>query len=196
MHRSIVSVLASFCVVVATAAARPAEAAGVDYGVRGGLHMSNLTGGPGYDAAKFRLGFQLGGGITVDLGKFAIAPELMYASQGVAVGEGNAQSRTGLNYLAIEGLFRYQVLQQAGVHVTAGPRLGYLINGVEQPRGVELPLDAFSRFSYGFTAGVGVEPIPNLIVQFRYSRDLSDLFTATSDREANQLLSIVGGFDF
>lgn len=194
-HRTL-PVLALLCLLAALLLVRPAVAAGVDYGVRGGLHMSNLTGGPDYESAKFRLGFQLGGGVTVDLGKFAIAPELMYASQGAAVGEGNAQTRTGLNYLAIEGLFRYRVMAQAGVHITAGPRLGYLINGVQQPQGIELPLDRFSRFSYGFTAGVGVEPIPNLMVQLRYSRDLSDLFAATTAREANQLLSIVGGFDF
>lgn len=173
----------------------PREASAIGWGVRLGLHTSNVTGGN--FESSFKFGFQ--GGVSVDMpvGPVVLAPEALFVSAGYKYSVSDTDYRATLSSAVAELLVRVGIPQVQGVHVTAGPRLAYLLAGsVESPQGDVFNVDAYNRFSYGLTVGAGYSHMGRYLVQLRYSRDLSNISAVSEDAIANQIIALVGGLRF
>lgn len=173
----------------------PREASAIGWGVRLGLHMSNVTGGDFESSMKF--GFQGGASVDVPIGPVVFAPEALFVNAGYKYSVGDTDYRANLSSAVAELLVRVGIPQVRGVHVTAGPRLAYLLAGsVETPQGEGFNVDAYNRFSYGFTVGAGYSHQGRYLAQLRYSRDLSNISAVSNDAIANQIIALVGGLRF
>jgi len=132
---------------------------------------------------------------------FAFQPELAYTQKGFQIREGfdfnlfnlpifaGVQAQTKINYLEIPLLAKYKFGNE-GIkgYVTAGPTLGYAINGRLETKAsfiIDIPLtntkidmgnDNFNRFEVGATIGAGVA-IPagsgELFLDARYTHGLT-----------------------
>jgi hypothetical protein len=195
MRRISLLVATAFASLLVLAAA-PRDAHALGYGVRAGLHLSNLTGTEEGTGMKF--GFQGGVAFSFPAGPVTIAPELLYVSSGYTNEIAGNRYRATLGYAMLEGLVRIRIVQKLGVHAVVGPRVGYLLTGnVETPAGSGFTRDDWEDLSYGFTVGAGIAPGGGFLVQLRYSRDLNDAYLPTRDTtESNQLFALVGGFSF
>lgn len=173
----------------------PRDASALGWGVRGGLLGSNIV-GEGVET-KLKLGFLGGVALTIPAGPITIAPELLYVNAGYAAEFGNVRYPGTLGFATAEILVRYSIQPVPGLHVTAGPRVSYLLTGnIETSQGPGFNPDDFERFQYGLTGGVGYSFLTRYMAQVRYSRDLSNLIAGANKPVSSQIISLVVGMSF
>lgn len=185
---------ASLLVFLATVVA-PRDASALGWGVRVGLLGSNLVGEN--VETKLKFGFLGGVALTIPAGPISIAPELLYVNSGYSYEVANVRYPATLGFATAEILIRYGIPNIQGLHVTAGPRISYLLTGnIETPLGSGFNPDEYERFQYGLTGGVGYSFMLRYMVQVRYSRDLSNLIAGANSPVSSQIISLVGGMSF
>jgi hypothetical protein len=173
----------------------PRDASALGWGVRGGLLGSNIV-GEGAET-KLKLGFLGGVALSVPAGPITIAPELLYVNAGYSYEFANVRYPATLGFATAEILVRYSIQPVPGLHVTAGPRVSYLLTGnIETPQGSGFDPYDFERFQYGLTGGVGYSFLTRYMVQARYSRDLSNLIAGANKPVSSQIISLVVGMSF
>jgi hypothetical protein len=142
------------------------------FGVKGGLNLSNITGG-NVDGTKSLVGFHVGGFAEIKIAeKFAIQPELLYSAQGSTFEAGPffGDFDVKLNYLNIPVLAKYYIVPKFSVE--AGPQLGVLLSAKSEGEDVK---DGFKSVDFGFNLGAGFHFTEDLSINLRYTIGLSPI---------------------
>lgn len=141
------------------------------FGVKGGLNLSNWTGGDVEDT-KSLVGFHVGGFAEIKIiEKLAIQPEILFSTQGTKIEGGFAGDfDVKTNYLNIPVLAKYYIVEKFSVE--AGPQLGVLLSAKLDGEDVK---DSFKSVDLGFNLGAGYNFTDNLSINLRYTIGLSPL---------------------
>lgn len=141
------------------------KAQDVNFGLKTGLNISNLTGG---DADRNNIfNFHVGGFAEFELNeKISLQPELLYSRQG---SEAQNSIKIKLDYLAIPLMAKYYLSEKFSIE--AGPQMSFLINDKVEFNDSSIPdaeTDA-SSFDFGLNLGFGYNINSNIFMQARYN---------------------------
>ena len=142
------------------------EAQEINYGLKAGLNMSNLSGVQ--DDTNNLISFHAGIFAKINFSeKFAFQPELLYSKQGTENQEVDAKVK--LDYLTMPIMVKYYLGDKFSLE--AGPQMSFLLNDKAVFNNSDLPdfeTDAES-FDFGFNIGLGLDLTKNLVTQLRYN---------------------------
>lgn len=131
------------------------------FGLKGGLNISNFTGTAFENVDnKALLGFHAGALLALYMGEnFAIQPEALISTQGTRISTINGNERYGLTYLSIPVMFKYRF--DGGFFLEAGPQVGFKLServpggsAEDFARNLDFAIDA--GLGYHTTSGFGV----------------------------------------
>lgn len=183
--------------------AKTAEAQSpVDFGIKGGINLANLSEGD----ADVRTGFT--GGLVIELGlplmPLGVETGLYYSQKGSS-NEANGGTETlKLDYLEVPVLAKFSLGPPGPISPSfvIGPYAGYLLNsefeGENEFGSGTINLDDDTEtVDFGLIAGVGVDfnlGLTKVNVQTRYGYGLVDAFEDEDSK--NRVLSITAGIMF
>jgi hypothetical protein len=171
-----------------------ATAQGVDYGVKGGVHLASLHVDADGDATPLdpRLGLVVGGFMTRRLaGRLSWQPEVLYTQKGASSEQGGGTATQKLDYLDIPVLLSYRVGGGPERQVSAfgGPAVGVRLRArssasfggdtLEQDVGGQV-----ERTDLAIVAGAAYQR-GRLIVDARYAWGIADI-----DRDGDDHVAI------
>jgi hypothetical protein len=139
-------------------------------GIKAGPNFANFSGG--IDDLEYRGRTSFHAGAAAELGitsSFAIAPELLYSSQGADVDE---FGDFNLDYVAVPVLARFYILSDK-LSVDVGPQFSFLIDEAEAAIENE-------QFDFAIAGGVTLNVTKSLFAQARYTFGLTE---ASADAE-------------
>ena len=96
-------------------------------GIKGGVNISNFTGGD-FNTVKNKalLGFHAGGLMRFKFGNLALQPEVLFSSQGAKLENTGTEQDYKVSYLNIPVMLQYE--SNGGFYLEAGPQIGFKIN--------------------------------------------------------------------
>lgn len=156
---------------------------GAEFGIKGGVNMSNLYSG-NVDDKNATYGFNAGFYAAFPISdNIFIQPEILYTTKGAELEYNNAfvsgVGKFRLNYIEVPLLVKFKLTQNFNIHV--GGYASYLVDGKvtnESSAGnafdfeEKISADDFNRFDAGLSAGVGVDFDP-LSIGLRYNYGLT-----------------------
>ena len=156
---------------------------GAEFGIKGGVNMSNLYSG-NVDDKNATYGFNAGFYTAFPISdNIFIQPEILYTTKGAELEYNNAfvsgVGKFRLNYIEVPLLVKFKLTQNFNIHV--GGYASYLVDGKvsnESSAGnafdfeEKISADDFNRFDAGLSAGVGVDFDP-LSIGLRYNYGLT-----------------------
>ena len=163
--RKILLTLLFAAAVLSAAAQRPR--ARVEWGVVGGINIPDYT--TNMDAAdvKNKLGWQAGITTAVNLGAFAIEPQILYVRQGLRIRpQGAKEINLKSNSIDVPVLASFRLLHP--VRIYAGP-VFTVMNDCKQKSGGDLLDFGRIRPTLSYTVGAGVVLMRHLLIDLRYN---------------------------
>jgi len=149
-------ILISLCLVsfVLTASAQKFSA-----GLKGGVNISNFTGGNFDDLdKKALLGFHAGGFLSFGIGNIYLQPELLVSTAGAKFGEDVNDESLKITYLTLPIMVKYKMT--SGFYLEVGPQVGFKLGEDvgdqtldEFAKNLDLSLGAGLGYQFG---GVGI----------------------------------------
>ncbi|HLA55506.1 MAG TPA: porin family protein [Flavobacterium sp.] len=153
-------------------------------GIKGGPNFANFSGGVDGINYSSRTSFHIGGAAELGItGKFAIAPEVLYSSQGADV---DGFGDFNLDYVAVPVLARIYILSDK-LSIDVGPQFSFLVDEADE---------AFNNESFDFAVagGATLNVTKSIFVQARYTVGLTD---ASKDAEVkNSVFQVSVGYYF
>ncbi|MBN8688965.1 MAG: PorT family protein [Chitinophagales bacterium] len=149
-------------------------------GVKGGVNISNFTGG-NFDAVKKKalVGFQGGLYLNFKAGAFGLQPELLVSSQGAKIDTINAGSYDWkVTYINVPVMAQFRL--QGGFYFELGPQVGFKIAD-------EISNSTIDEFAKGLdlsaAAGLGIRGKKGYGIGARYTAGISKVgdFSGTSN---------------
>lgn len=161
----------------------------VNFGVKAGLNISNLT-GDGVDTDS-KAGFNAGGFATIPVSSmFAVQPELLYSVEGAKSGD----TKLHLNYINIPVLFQYR---KSGFVGELGPQLGILASAKAKADGESADIkDYFKSTNFSLAIGAGYQLTNGLGFGVRYNLGLSNIGDAEGSDIKTSTFSVGASFAF
>lgn len=163
--------------------AQSSTVVGPEFGIKGGVNMSNLySDSDDIDDENALWGFNAGIFAAFPIAdKVFIQPEILYTTKGAEL-DYNVSGVAGtnkfkLNYIEVPLLVRFNLTENFNVHV--GGYASYLVNAKLTGEGDiefdnELDADDFERFDAGLSAGVGLDFNP-VSIGLRYNYGLTTI---------------------
>ena len=158
------------------------------FGVRAGVNLADLTAknlpsGSAFTEAQSRTAYVVGAFANIPLaGMFRFQPEADFSSQGGKLQGPSGTTSAGtfeqvLRYVNVP--LNFQLMTTKGFFVQAGPQLSYLIDAkAKNSSGTTTSntdnKDAFDKFDFGVTGGVGYLSRIGLGVEARYNWGLAN----------------------
>lgn len=134
-------------VVFLVLAATSGYAQGIQLGIKGGVNVSNYTGGNIQSDAL--VGFHVGGLMNILLSKnFAISPEVLLSSQGAKVD--NAGNKNNLSVYYVNVPVMAKLIFDGGLYIEAGPQIGF-----KASEDADLPNQTIDNFAKNIDLNVG-----------------------------------------
>jgi hypothetical protein len=166
---------------VGTAAVASAQ---IQFGVKAGLNLANLTISGVAPAPTFNSKTDFSGGAfaSIPLFKsFDLQPEIMYSGQGASTTESNTTVKLNYGYLNVPVLFKYQ--HESGLFAETGPQIGFLLSAKATGGGQTIDTKSETQstdFSWAFGIGYKIPGISGGI-DARYNLGLTNLAKNTTD---------------
>lgn len=152
----------------------------LQFGLRGGLNLSNIT-GDDVDDADTRKGFYAGFLVEAPISeRVSLQPEVFYAQQGIDLAEQENQEDSAfkVDYIQVPLLFKIYLID--GLNIHAGPQFGFKVNEeidlVGDDVGINFETDAIKDFDFQLTGGLEYKFGENFFIQGRYYRGFSPVF--------------------
>ncbi|WP_441764657.1 porin family protein [Flavobacterium sp. W22_SRS_FK3] len=156
---------------------------GPEFGIKGGVNMSNLySDSDEINDENVLWGFNAGVYAAFPIAdNVFIQPEILYTTKGAELDYNYAgiegTSKFKLNYIEVPLLVRFNLTENFNIHV--GGYASYLVNAKTKGEGdvefdEEFDADDFERFDAGLSAGVGVDFNP-ISVGLRYNYGLTTI---------------------
>ena len=165
MIRKIVLTLLLGGAVLSAAAQKPR--ARVEWGVIGGINIPDYTTNMKAADVKNKLGWQAGIVTAVNLGAFAIEPQILYVRQGLRIRpEGAKEINLKSNSIDVPVLASFRLLKP--VRIYAGP-VFTVMNDCKQKSGGDLLDFGRIRPTLSYTVGAGVVLMRHLLIDLRYN---------------------------
>ena len=165
MLRRIVLTLLFAAIAAGAAAQRPR--ARVEWGVVGGINIPDYTTNMSETDVKNKLGWQAGITTAVNLGAFAIEPQILYVRQGLRIRpEGGSEINLKSNSIDVPVLASLRLLNP--VRIYAGP-VFTVMNDSKQKSGGDLLDFGRVRPSVSYTVGAGIVLMRHLLIDLRYN---------------------------
>ena len=165
MIRKIVLTLLLGGAVLSAAAQRPR--ARVEWGVIGGINIPDYTTNMKAADVKNKLGWQAGIVTAVNLGAFAVEPQILYVRQGLRIRpEGAKEINLKSNSIDVPVLASFRRLKP--VRIYAGP-VFTVMNDCKQKSGGDLLDFGRIRPTLSYTVGAGVVLMRHLLIDLRYN---------------------------
>lgn len=167
-----------------------AQAQFLQFGLKGGVNLSNFTGGKmeGFD---FNSITSFHGGLVVEMNlidNFSIQPELLYSTQGSEIEGLGEQIKNELGYISIPVLAKFY-LTPGKLSIEAGPQFSFLL---DERNDVDMS-DAES-FDFGLAGGLSYKITKNIFISGRYIAGLTEVNKDAEVKNSNIQASI--GFLF
>ena len=140
----------------------------VEWGVIGGINVPDYTTNMSKTDVKNKLGWQAGIVTAVNLGAFAVEPQILYVRQGLRIRpEGGKEINLKSNSIDVPVLASFRLLNP--VRIYAGP-VFTVMNDCKQKSGGDLQ-DFFGRVrpTLSYTVGAGVVLMRHLLIDLRYN---------------------------
>jgi hypothetical protein len=157
-------------VVVLAVHAAIAQHSNVQFGVKGGVNISNFND----DAvnSEGKVGLNFGGLAHIHITRqFAVQPEVVFSMQGAEF-PNNVKSK--LNYINVPVLGQFMFGD--GFRVQTGPQLGILVSAENKLNDVETDNDNYYKSTdFGWSFGAGYLSKTGLGVDARYNLGISDI---------------------
>ena len=165
MIRKIVLTLLLGGAVLSAAAQKPR--ARVEWGVIGGINIPDYTTNMKAADVKNKLGWQAGIVTAVNLGAFAVEPQILYVRQGLRIRpEGAKEINLKSNSIDVPVLASFRLLKP--VRIYAGP-VFTAMNDCKQKSGGDLLDFGRIRPTLSYTVGAGVVLMRHLLIDLRYN---------------------------
>ncbi|WP_064975953.1 porin family protein [Alistipes provencensis] len=165
MIRKIVLTLLLGGAVLSAAAQKPR--ARVEWGVVGGINIPDYTTNMKAADVKNKLGWQAGIVTAVNLGAFAVEPQILYVRQGLRIRpEGAKEINLKSNSIDVPVLASFRLLKP--VRIYAGP-VFTVMNDCKQKSGGDLLDFGRIRPTLSYTVGAGVVLMRHLLIDLRYN---------------------------
>ena len=165
MIRKIVLTLLLGGAVLSAAAQKPR--ARVEWGVIGGINIPDYTTNMKAADVKNKLGWQAGIVTAVNLGAFAVEPQILYVRQGLRIRpEGAKEINLKSNSIDVPVLASFRLLKP--VRIYAGP-VFTVMNDCKQKSGGDLLDFGRIRPTLSYTVGAGGVLMRHLLIDLRYN---------------------------
>ena len=165
MIRKIVLTLLLGGAVLSAAAQKPR--ARVEWGVIGGINIPDYTTNMKAADVKNKLGWQAGIVTAVNLGAFAVEPQILYVRQGLRIRpEGAKEINLKSNSIDVPVLASFRLLKP--VRIYAVP-VFTVMNDCKQKSGGDLLDFGRIRPTLSYTVGAGVVLMRHLLIDLRYN---------------------------
>ena len=162
MTRKILLSVLFAAAVLSAAAQRPRTR--VEWGVVGGINIPDYTTNMDKTDVKNKLGWQAGIVTAVNLGAFAVEPQILYVRQGLRIRpEGGKEINLKSNSIDVPVLASFRLLNP--VRIYAGP-VFTVMNDCKQKSGGDLLDFGRVRPTLSYTVGAGVR---HLLIDLRYN---------------------------
>jgi hypothetical protein len=139
-------------------------------GIKGGVNVSNFTGGNFENIDKKSLvGFHAGGFVSFFLGdNFAIQPEVLFSSQGAKLESAGQKQNLKVSYINVPVMLKYRF--NGGFYLEAGPQIGFKVNEKTD----DMQIDDFAKSTdLSVAGGLGFHSSSGLGIGARYTAGLS-----------------------
>lgn len=214
MRKTTLSILA-FVAFMLAAQAQTTEVEGtlekVEFGVKGGLNISNLTEA---QDNKTRINFHIGALAEFKINEnFSIQPELMYSRQGItgSTREGDmdmvydVEAVFKLDYLNLPIMAKYYIKE--GFSIQAGPQIGLIVTAKyeEETTGMGMNMtviedikSGIKTVDFGLNFGLGYELPVGVFFDARYNVGLTGIFKDIEDsvKPLNRVFQLSVGYKF
>ena len=165
MTRKILLSVLFAAAVLSAAAQRPRTR--VEWGVVGGINIPDYTTNMDKTDVKNKLGWQAGIVTAVNLGAFAVEPQILYVRQGLRIRpEGGKEINLKSNSIDVPVLASFRLLNP--VRIYAGP-VFTVMNDSKQKSGGDLLDFGRVRPTLSYTVGAGVVLMRHLLIDLRYN---------------------------
>ena len=96
-------------------------------GLKGGVNISNFTGGDFSTVEKSALiGFHAGGLMHFRFGNLILQPELLFSTQGATLEKAGVESDYKVSYVTIPVMLQYEMA--SGFYLEGGPQVGFKVS--------------------------------------------------------------------
>ena len=168
----------------------------VQFGVRGGLNFSTVT-GDDFDSPDGRTSFYAGLLAELPLSDLvSLQPEVFYSAQGYDVSSGAVDSSYNLDYVQVPVLLKVYLID--GLNLQAGPQFGFKVNediDFDTNQGtLDFDTDAVNTFDFQLSAGAEYKLFSKIFVQARYTYGFTDVIDNVEAR--NSVVSAGIGYIF
>jgi len=178
---------------VASAQSSTSTVVGPEFGIKGGVNMSNLySDSDDINDENALWGFNAGVFAAFPIAdNVFIQPEILYTTKGAELDYDFAgiegTSKFKLSYIEVPLLVRFNLTENFNIHV--GGYASYLVSAKTKGEGDvefedELDADDFERFDAGLSAGVGVDFNP-ISIGLRYNYGLTTIGKERTDAGVN-----------
>ena len=166
-------VVTSLLVVCALSAAAQRPRARIEWGVLGGINIPDYTTNMSGTDVKNKLGWQAGIVTAVNLGAFAIEPQILYVRQGLRIKpEGAKEINLKSNSIDVPVLVSLRLLRPFRFY--AGP-VFTVMNDCKQKSGGDLLDFGRVRPTMSYTVGAGVKLLGHLLMEQGYDVKVSEV---------------------
>jgi Outer membrane protein beta-barrel domain len=148
----------------------------IQYGVKAGYNLANLTFSPSQSGVSSLSNFS--GGVFASVPLFStctLQPEILYSGQGASFSDSLVGSgKVNYGYLNVPVLFKYQ--HESGLFAETGPQVGFLLSAKESAGGQTADLKSNSQsvdFSWAF--GIGYKLPMGFGIDARYNLGLTNI---------------------
>ena len=139
----------------------------VEWGVIGGINIPDYTTNMSKTDVKNKLGWQAGIVTAVNLGAFAIEPQILYVRQGLRIKpEGAKEINLKSNSIDVPVLVSLRLLRPFRFY--AGP-VFTVMNDCKQKSGGDLLDFGRVRPTMSYTVGAGVKLLGHMLIDLRYN---------------------------
>ncbi|MBL7741076.1 MAG: PorT family protein [Chitinophagaceae bacterium] len=155
----------------------------LNFGVKAGLNMADITGKDVYDY-RSKAGIYVGGFASLDLTeKLSAKAEMFYSVQGARWDDDN--EKTMLNYVQIPVLLKYNIA--SGFYAEAGPQVGFLLKAKDNNEGDVYSIKEFvKKNDVSLVIGAGYAINERIGVNTRYNAGLVKFY----DEEKNSVFQL------
>lgn len=182
----------------------------VNFGVKGGLNVTTLTGD--IEDLDPKIGFHVGGFAEIKLNeKFAIQPELLFSTQGAKAEyfddfdgfDVKVEENLKLNYINLPIMAKYFITEK--FNIQAGPQVSFLMsakNEVTYSFEGESDSEEFDikddtkAIDFGFNLGLGYSFTDKLFAEARYNFGLSSIPDDSDVDVKNAVFQVSFGYRF
>lgn len=139
-------------------------------GIKGGVNVSNFTGGDFKDVDKKALvGFHAGGFVSFFFGDhLALQPEVLFSSQGAKIDDAGDEQNLKISYINVPVMLKYRFT--GGFYVEVGPQIGFKVSEDID----DMPVEDFAKSTdLSVAGGVGFHSSMGLGIGARYTAGIS-----------------------